>query len=108
MRIPGFTASSSLYRSTVRYQTQTGPPQAPAAVHAAGGLITRDCVCLPPERGSGCGETQQGGGGGCALPGVMLQTDCSAGDIIAKFARCRRNGCRNSTYNAGTCVVTCA
>jgi hypothetical protein len=107
MRMPGLTATCSLYRTTGRYQTSPGAGPSPAAVEAAGGSIARgECLYPPSGHGPGCGEVQQGGGV-CGLNGVRLATDCTPADIIAKFARCRRNGCLNSVYEAATCTVTC-
>jgi hypothetical protein len=111
MRTPGFTAAFSLGRPIGWYRTAWAASPRPAAIEAAGGVSTPGELLYPPS-GHGCGgyggDVQQGGGGAvCGLNGAALQTDCTAADIVAKFARCRANGCLNSVYNAATCIVTC-
>jgi hypothetical protein len=111
MSTPGFTAAFSLERTGGRYRSASAASSLRPAIEAAGGSSTPG-DSLDPPAGHGCGgyggDTKQGGAGAaCGLNGAALQTDCSAADIVAKFARCRANGCLNSVYNAATCIVTC-
>jgi hypothetical protein len=115
MRLPGFTAASSLYRTSGRYRISTSyrpgeGVEAASAYCAPGNFVYRP----PSDAPGGCEDFEvlaRGCPGPCAA-GLPIITPCTGEDIAAAFRRCCRRGCNMSQVDVsgcpGTAIVTCA